>query len=176
MQPIVWVPRAIMQDMQIDADRWYDRETGGTFMGYWAESNVAVVTAMIPAGPRAFHERSSFLPDQSWQQAEIAKHYERSGRLDTYLGDWHTHPDVVSNRLSWTDRVCLKTIIKTPTARNQRPVMMLMCGKPGEWSLHSWFCQLRTKLFLFEFLDEKEATIEAYTSPSSETGEEIVKA
>ncbi|WJI81063.1 MULTISPECIES: Mov34/MPN/PAD-1 family protein [unclassified Mesorhizobium] len=162
--------------MQIDADRWYDRETGGTFMGYWAESNVAVVTAMIPAGPRAFHERSSFLPDQSWQQAEIAKHYERSGRLDTYLGDWHTHPDVVSNRLSWTDRVCLKTIIKTPTARNQRPVMMLMCGKPGEWSLHSWFCQLRTKLFLFEFLDEKEATIEAYTSPSSETGEEIVKA
>ncbi|WP_352567468.1 MULTISPECIES: Mov34/MPN/PAD-1 family protein [unclassified Mesorhizobium] len=164
-----------MQDMQMDADLWYDRETGGTFMGYWAESNVAVITAMIPAGPRASHERSSFLPDQSWQQVEIAKHYERSGRLDTYLGDWHTHPDAVSNRLSWTDRVCLKTIIKTPTARNQRPVMMLMCGKPGEWSLHSWFCELRTKLFLFEFLDEREATIEAYTSPSSETGEEIVR-
>lgn len=53
--------------------------------------------------------------------------------------------------------------------------MMLMFGKPGEWSLHSWFCQLRTKLFLFEFLDEREATIEAYTSPSSEAGEEIVR-
>ncbi|MER8522885.1 Mov34/MPN/PAD-1 family protein [Mesorhizobium sp. M1076] len=162
--------------MQIDADLWYDRETGGTFMGYWAESNVAVVTAMIPAGPRASHERSSFLPDQRWQQAEIAKHYERSGRLDTYLGDWHTHPDAVSNRLSWTDRVCLKTIIKTPTARNQRPVMMLMCGKPGEWSLHSWFCQVRPKLFFFEFLDEREATIKAHTSPSSEAGEEIARA
>ncbi|WP_419696002.1 Mov34/MPN/PAD-1 family protein [Mesorhizobium muleiense] len=173
MQPLVWLPQAIKQDMQTEADIWFDLETGGTFMGYWAENNVAVVTAMIPAGPQASHERSSFLPDQSWQQAEIAKHYERSGRLDTYLGDWHTHPNAVSNRLSWTDRACLKTIIRTPTARNRKPLMLLMCGKPNEWFLHPWLCQLRTKLLLFEVLDEKKAFILVYAR--RETGEEIAK-
>ncbi|MER9794161.1 Mov34/MPN/PAD-1 family protein [Mesorhizobium sp. M0213] len=172
MQPIVWLPQAIVQDMQTDADLWYDRETGGTFMGYWAENHAAVVTAMIPAGPQASHEGRSFVPDQSWQQAEIAKHYERSGRLDTYLGDWHTHPDAVSNRLSWTDRACLKTIIRTPAARNQKPLMVIMCGKPNEWFLHPWLCQLRTRLFLFEVLDENEGTILIYAGRGSERSEE----
>nr|WP_292516581.1 Mov34/MPN/PAD-1 family protein [Mesorhizobium sp.] len=162
MQHVVWLPRSVIEDMRVDADQWYDKETGGTFMGYWADSHVAVVTAMIPAGPNAKHERRNFLPDQHWQQAEIGKHYHQSGRLDTYLGDWHTHPDAISNRLSWTDRACLKNIIRTPSARTSTPIMMLMCGKPGGWGLYAWVCGLMPRFFLFESLWEREAEVAPY--------------
>ncbi len=162
MQHVVWLPRAVRDEMCLDADRWYEKETGGTFMGYRAEPNVAVVTAMIPGGPSAVRERHSFLPDLGWQHAEIASHYEQSGRLDTYLGDWHTHPGAVSGSLSWKDRACLKRIIKTPAARNPTPIMMLMCGDPRSWVLHSWVARLGRQLLFFDLLSEDEAAIEVY--------------
>jgi integrative and conjugative element protein (TIGR02256 family) len=162
MQQVVWLPRSAIEDMRLDADQWYDKETGGTFMGYWAESHIAVVTAVIPAGPKAKHERNSFLPDQDWQQAEIAKHYHQSSRLDTYLGDWHTHPNAVSGRLSWTDRTCIKNVIRTPAARNSTPIMMLMCGKPANWALHAWICELKPRFLIFEGVWENEAEIAPY--------------
>lgn len=162
MQFVVWLPQSVTDEMRRDADHWYDRETGGTFMGYWADSQSAVVTTMIPGGPNAIRERTSFLPDQDWQQAQIADHYERSGRLDTYLGDWHTHPDAASGRLSWKDRACLKRIIRTPAARNPTPIMMLMCGDRNGWVLHSWVAQLSSRLLLFEWLSESGAAIKVH--------------
>lgn len=159
---LVWLPRTALDQMRADADAWYAKETGGTFMGYWAARDTAVVTAIIPAGPHASHERNSFLPDQAWQQAEIARHYENSGRLDTYLGDWHTHPDEDSGRLSWKDKACLKTIIKTPAARNPKPIMVLMCGTPDDWALYSWVGHLQTRFVLFETLREEEARLQVY--------------
>ncbi|MER9389897.1 Mov34/MPN/PAD-1 family protein [Mesorhizobium sp. M0435] len=148
--------------MKTDAENWYGKETGGTFMGYWTSSGAAVVRAMIPAGPDASHERHRFQPDQDWQQAEIAKHYARSGRLDSYLGDWHTHPDAVSGQLSWKDRACLKTIIRTPAARNSTPILILMCGSPANWDLHPWVCRIQTRFVLFDVLLEEKAGIALY--------------
>ncbi|RWD60494.1 MAG: hypothetical protein EOS36_20850 [Mesorhizobium sp.] len=162
MRHVVWLPRSVVYVMKSDADQWYDKETGGTFMGYWAETRVAVVTRMIPAGPNAKRTRCSFLPDQDWQQAEIAKHYHRSGRLDTYLGDWHTHPDTFSNRLSGTDRACLRNVIGTPSARASTPIMMLMCGKTARWMLHAWVCGMGPRFFLFEGLCEWKAEVAVY--------------
>ncbi|WP_301005012.1 hypothetical protein [Mesorhizobium sp.] len=46
--------------MQTEADIWFDLETGGTFMGYWAENNVAVVTAMIQPAPKHLTSEAAF--------------------------------------------------------------------------------------------------------------------
>lgn len=159
---VVWLPKTALDQMTADADAWYGNETGGTFMGYWAARDTAVVTAIIPAGPNASRERSSFQPDQDWQQAEIAKHYENSGRLDTYLGDWHTHPDEDSGQLSWKDKACLKSIIRTPAARNSNPIMIIMCGRPQNWVPNAWVGRIRTRLAWFESLQEEEARIAFY--------------
>jgi integrative and conjugative element protein (TIGR02256 family) len=158
--------------MRSDADRWYDKETGGSFMGYWSADRTAVVTAMIPCGPNATHERDRFRPDQDWQQDEIAKHYQRSGRLDTYLGDWHTHPDATYGQLSGADRACLKTIIRTSAARASKPVMMVMCGRPDDWILFCWVGELKRRLIWIDGLVENEADIELYSPQGSSTHQE----
>jgi integrative and conjugative element protein (TIGR02256 family) len=79
--------------MMGEAAARYPLETGGVFMGYWADDRTAVVTQAIGPGPNAYHHRHRFAPDQEWQTTEIAEYYRASGRRETYLGDWHTHPD-----------------------------------------------------------------------------------
>ncbi len=153
----VWLPRTIANEMVAEADRWFGLETGGTFMGYWANDREMVVTANIPAGPAAKHERFRFEPDQAWQQSKIDLHYEASGRLDTYLGDWHTHPNAVTSNLSHTDRSCIRRIISTKTARQARPVMLLLTGKIGDWSFHPHVCATKTRWGILSMLQVEKA-------------------
>ncbi|WP_327290351.1 Mov34/MPN/PAD-1 family protein [Sinorhizobium americanum] len=162
MQPLVWLPRPVVHEMHLDADKWYDDETGGTFMGYWADSNVAVVTASIPGGPHAHRARYSFVPDQEWQQSEIGRHYLQSARLDTYLGDWHTHPNAACGSLSCKDRACLRKIVNTPSARNVTPIMILMCGNRQSWNLHAWVARLRRPFIFYDQLIAAEAVVQFY--------------
>ncbi|RWI87880.1 MAG: hypothetical protein EOR22_28005, partial [Mesorhizobium sp.] len=138
--------------------------TGGTFMGYRSEDGSAVVTALVTAGPKARRGSHSFTPDQEWQQAEIARLYEISGRRDAYLGDWHTHPDATDGTLSWRDRRCLKRIIKTPFARNAAPIMMILCGSPNEWAACAWRATIEARLKLFERLGAAPIEINGYES------------
>ncbi len=107
-------------------------------MGYWADPDTAVVRTMIGPGPNAFHGRHNFQPDETWQQKEIARHYTASGRRDTYLGDWHSHPNASGGTLSWIDRRVLRRIIRNPSARCPMPVMMVFWGQSDDWQLTAW--------------------------------------
>jgi integrative and conjugative element protein (TIGR02256 family) len=69
-------------------------------MGYWVEPCIELrITKMIGPGLNAFHGATSFYPDYDWQEEQIAEIYRTTGRVETYLGDWHFHP-FGSDRLS----------------------------------------------------------------------------
>lgn len=68
-------------------------ETGGVLMGYWSDSGTEVViVTLIGPGPRAERATDGLMPDHAFQEAAVERVYRESGRIVTYLGDWHTHP------------------------------------------------------------------------------------
>ena len=70
------------------------------------------------------------MPDAVYQQKQIAKIYQESGRRVNYLGDWHTHPGTAPY-LSWRDRRTLRHISRTGSARQSNPVMLVLgYGQP----------------------------------------------
>lgn len=106
-------------------------ETGGVMMGYWSNAFECVITNIIGPGPKATHERFSFKPDSDFHTKEIAKVYNASGRIETYLGDWHTHPDS-SSYLSSTDEKTLKKISNHKPSRLAKALMLILGTDPEE--------------------------------------------
>ena len=70
----------------------------------------------IGPGPAAVHAARRFAPDADYHEHEVARRYEASGRVDGYLGDWHTHP-LGRPRLSRADRRTLRLIARSSAAR-----------------------------------------------------------
>ena len=131
----LWLRRAVDVALQQAAAQKDPHETGGVLMGY-EQDDSTVVTTCIGPGPKAIHTRTSFVPDYDYQEREIARVYKESGRVSTYLGDWHTHPGG-RLRLSRIDRDTLRRIAAHPPARMARPVMVILAG--GEpWRLGAW--------------------------------------
>lgn len=162
LRPVVWLPHHLAETMLDEADKWFELETGGTMMGYWAGANEVVVTKLIDAGPEARREPYGFEPDQQWQQAKINEHYLLSGRLDAYLGDWHTHPRAQSDHMSSIDKSCVRAVIDSPGARQPRPLMMLLIGEPGQWKMSPRVCTLERLLYLFPIISELRAAIRLF--------------
>lgn len=135
-----------MNDMVVEANRRTPLETGGVLMGYWSPDGAqVVVTAVVGPGPRAIHARSRFVPDAKYHEAEVARIYAASGRLHTYLGDWHTHPDAAAY-LSSTDLSTLHRIGAYPAARASTPLMLVLGGGPA-WSIAGWIALPARKRF-----------------------------
>lgn len=137
MQPLVWLPRPILDECRTDASEHYPNESGGSFMGYEADGQL-VITSMVPGGKGALRTPCSYAPDTGWQNAEIAGRYQASGRKDSYLGDWHSHPDTMNAYLSRDDKAVIKKIIRCPAARASKPLMFVLCGSPASWTIHGW--------------------------------------
>lgn len=96
-------------------------------VGYRVETDGVldfVLTAIVPAGPRAERARSRFLPDGRWQQQRLERIYERSGRRETYLGDWHSHPGGAV-RPSRLDRKTYVRVARDRKARTPYPLIVI---------------------------------------------------
>jgi len=133
----VWISKNALVFMVREFLRKLPNETGGVLVGYWlADSEGAVITDVLGPGPHAKHRKISFVPDASYHESEIARLYEESGRLHTYLGDWHSHPDSTT-RLSLTDRHTLLTIAKHAEARVLTPLMAVI-GESDPLKLQVW--------------------------------------
>lgn len=143
--PVMWLPRPLHAQCVEDAARWRPLETGGVLMGYW-NGQAAVITALIEPGPNAIRETHNFEPDHPWQLGEIARRFNASAGRETYLGDWHTHPNASTGRLSGTDRRVLGAIIDKPEARTPRPIMMILFGAEADWSACVWVAGRRARL------------------------------
>ena len=112
-----------------EADRVFPLETGGVLMGYEALNNGGIViTKSIGPGMNALHGRSKFRPDYDYQESAIADHFYQKRGTETYLGDWHSHPNATSGELSFMDRLTLKKIANFDAARVQIPIMAILYG------------------------------------------------
>lgn len=132
-----WVNQAVCSAMAAEADEVFPKETGGILVGYWDSfCKDVVVTNVIGPGPQAVHENSRFVPDADYQNKELACLYRESGRLLSYLGDWHSHPNA-GPHLSRIDRRALRTIANAPQARAPIPLMAIL-AKGSPWSLTVW--------------------------------------
>lgn len=149
---IVWMSPDVLQACFDEASDKFPLETGGTFMGWCADADTTVITAMIGPGPNAHHSGHSFQPDEAWQLDQIADHYAASARRETYLGDWHSHPEASSGTLSWTDRRVLRRVITTPSARCPTPLMIVLWGQSDDWQLTAWRAHLRSRPLLWDSL------------------------
>jgi integrative and conjugative element protein (TIGR02256 family) len=131
--PRVWLTLSAREKLLQEADRTKPKETGGVLIGYRGEQDTIVIADIVGPGPRATHMRYSFAPDHEYQEQEIARIYEASGRVRTYLGDWHSHPRG-SATMSTTDRRTLRRIARTRSARQPEPLMLIISGGT-RWSM-----------------------------------------
>ena len=141
---------SVLADIERMADQSFPNESGGSLMGYWDKSGrEVVITDVVEPGPKARHARTSFTPDYEFQEQRIADIYSASGRIHTYLGDWHSHPNGPA-ALSGTDTRTLKNIASFPQARAAKPIMILLSGRPEVWKVTAWslsFRRLREAIF-----------------------------
>ena len=98
-------------------------------MGYEASNNGGIViTKSIGPGMNALHGRSKFRRDNDYQESAIADHFYQERGTETYLGDWHSHPNATSGELSFMDRLTLKKIANFDAARVQISIMAILYG------------------------------------------------
>lgn len=131
----VWVKKSAYILLLEEALRGTPCETGGVLIGYWAGASDVLVTDVVGPGPRAVHGPNSFVPDYDFHNAEVSRHYRKSGREETYLGDWHTHPQARAY-LSERDKKTLKGIAAFKEARLEKPLMMILGTRP--FGLCAW--------------------------------------
>lgn len=154
-----WLKQEVGAQIADEASACYPLESGGVLMGYWADSTNVVATAYIGPGPNADHRKNEFTPDDSWQTQRIADHYTASGRMDTYLGDWHSHPDAIDHRISWKDRITLWRIACHAPAHAPIPLMVITTGTPNKWSVSAWIGEPRFILSVPAWLQVSRASV-----------------
>jgi integrative and conjugative element protein (TIGR02256 family) len=123
-----WLTHTAEKVIRSEAAGHPDQETGGVLLGYFSPEGSVVVSDATGPGPGARRSRDTFHPDIAWQRQELAVKYAASGRINTYLGDWHSHPNGVL-LLSRTDRRTLRRIAQTAAARAPQALMAILA--PG---------------------------------------------
>jgi integrative and conjugative element protein (TIGR02256 family) len=127
---------SVLAEMEAEAERRFPAESGGVLLGYCYPSRhepIRVISQIGP-GPNARHRPHRFDPDGHWQDEEISKAYEASGRKLSYLGDWHSHPRG-GGRPSKLDRSTARSIARCEEARVRHPLLVILYGEPQEWRL-----------------------------------------
>jgi integrative and conjugative element protein (TIGR02256 family) len=157
MRSKLWVAASTYAVMCNLGERVFPLETGGMLVGYTADNDDTVVTAIVGPGPKAKHRRYRFHPDADFQQAELTAHHLRTQGRETYLGDWHTHPKG-NTKLSNVDRRTLARIALTPASGTATPVMAILAGGPDFWTIAATRFLNRTRKLLFNSYHLMELT------------------
>lgn len=136
----LYVPAGLLAALAEEGRDWSPLETGGMLVGYRTSSDIGatlVITDTIPAGPEPIRSRARFVPDGAWQQGRLEALYEQSGRVVTYLGDWHTHPDG-RVRASRTDRATYRRVANDPDLRTAHPLMLIFALGPRNYRVGAY--------------------------------------
>jgi integrative and conjugative element protein (TIGR02256 family) len=103
-------------------------EAGGIFLGTYRGNDIEVVGRTMP-GPDDTRTFFSFLREDPTHQTAATEAWKISGRTQTFVGEWHTHP-VGGVEPSSIDIATWKRI-----ARDQRRPMVFALAAPGGWGL-----------------------------------------
>jgi integrative and conjugative element protein (TIGR02256 family) len=132
----IWFPHELIARFLAEAEHYAPHETGGALLGYEVDASF-VVRDLVPGGPRARRRWDSFLPDDDWQTAEIARRYELSERVHAYLGEMHSHPHG-GTALSRLDRRTTRRIAEHAAARAPHALMVVAAHDAATWTLAAW--------------------------------------
>lgn len=141
-RPYLSLPRNLIDACRIEATRKFPFESGGVLMGERLGPDRWRIDLVIGPGPDARHERYRFTPDPAWQHERIAECFQATGGRSTYLGDWHSHPGARHGRLSYIDRRAARTILHSPDSQCDRVLMAIVWGRPNDWNMDVWACEL----------------------------------
>lgn len=167
---VAWVSAAALRQVQHDAAKRAPLETGGVLLGYWASEATVVITRLTSAGPEATHRSRSFVPDQGYDEAQVARVYEATGGTETYLGDWHSHPGQNRPRLSRKDRSTLRKIAVFEQARAAKALSMITAGQGPTWSSAIWTAQLIPCLRFWDLLMVTECEVRQFARTPALSG------
>jgi integrative and conjugative element protein (TIGR02256 family) len=130
----LWLPEELRKALETEAKEHSPRETGGMLIGY-ATDGAIVVTRSIDGGPNSVRKRDRFEPDGEWQQVELERIYRASGRIETFLGDWHSHPRGLG-RPSRRDRATARAVARSRSSRAPNPLTLITARTwRGGWEL-----------------------------------------
>lgn len=155
-----WIAGSAYNEMLALAVAKCPMETGGMLLGYISNNGDAVVTSIIGPGPNAKHSRFRFIPDNKYQQAILEIYFRTTEGRETYLGDWHTHPNG-DNALSTTDMRTLARIAKEPKSGIPNPFMVVLSSDSAaeNWELFAvQFLSAKRHLFRTEYRSLKLPT------------------
>lgn len=159
---LLWLSEAALRKMSKEATSKLPFETGGVLVGYWVTADEAVVQDASGPGPEAEHFRHRFRPDHEYQTDWIAKRYEQSQRITTYLGDWHTHPGAKTASPSWADRSTAKRIALCANARASRPLTLILSGDDAGWSPSCWVGDLTSFFGVWDRVQLSACAVRVY--------------
>lgn len=162
---VVWLSAGIREKILVDVALTAPKETGGIFLGYWADDATAVITDVVGAGANALHKMDSFEPDHDWQSKQIALLYEESGRRLEYLGDWHSHPNSRKARLSFRDKRVLKRIAQHKPARSPHPLMGIVYGETEDFQIAIFCGRIATHFGIINWMSVANCTVKRETEP-----------
>ncbi|WP_136620903.1 MULTISPECIES: Mov34/MPN/PAD-1 family protein [Mesorhizobium] len=102
-------------------------EAGGILIGSYRGSHVEVVGCTVPM-PLDLRSRYCFDRRDPGHQAAALKAWHASGRTETFVGEWHTHPEPHPTP-SGRDRQTWADIMK----KNSNPLVFLIGGWESFW-------------------------------------------
>lgn len=103
--------KEVLRLFELQISRFGMTETGGVLMGYVEDETIFVEKASDP-GPKALHENVNFQADPDYTDMFIDMEYANSNGKNRYLGEWHTHPQIVPEP-SELDLISLAEIAET---------------------------------------------------------------
>lgn len=161
--PTVWVNQNVLDLIDYYFHRDSPMETGGLLLGHWSiDGSEVCISVGTGPGPNSRCSPVSYEPDYHYDVNEIARIYETSGRVTTYIGDWHTHPKAAP-LMSRTDKATLRTISGHEPSRLPYPIMFIAGIRPGVQSpyISAYGLQLR-KFFGLTLSFRRELKVVTY--------------
>ncbi len=86
--------KAAVDKVSEEIGKYSDVETGGVLFGM-IKDGVGHVLKSTDAGPKAIRERFDFKCDPDYIDMLIDMEYANSNGTSQYLGEWHSHPQVI---------------------------------------------------------------------------------
>lgn len=110
-------------------------ETGGVILGYVDQKlrHIYVVDVLnAPADSDA--DRTGFTRGVEGLKAALDEFSRRTANIVGYIGEWHSHPELMSAYPSSIDRMLIKQLADTLELDGQ-PALMIIVGRTGEISI-----------------------------------------
>jgi integrative and conjugative element protein (TIGR02256 family) len=113
-------------------------ETGGVLLGYFDLKNDTVyVVDALPAPPDSQRGSGEFIRGVEGLEATVNEVNRRTGKVVTYVGEWHSHPRGVAPLPSGWD-IDLMVHLATLLQQDGLPALMLIVGDAREqWLIGS---------------------------------------